>query len=112
MIVNHVIEMGVITEAPSTSITANGAMRTSLRLAVPTGFNDKTGKPTSYYFTVIAWRKLAEKCAKGLHPGCRVVVTGKLTGRSYTGAYGIEQHAVEIEADDVSLVDAEESHGD
>jgi single-strand DNA-binding protein len=112
MIVNHVMEMGVIAEAPRTSITAKGAMRTSFRLAVPTGFSDRAGKRTSYYFTVVVWRKLAKKCAKVLHPGCRVVVTGKLTARSYEDAQGIFQYAVEIEADDVALVAAKEDHGD
>jgi single-strand DNA-binding protein len=50
------------------------------------------------WYTVTAWRALAENCQKSLRRGDPVVVHGRLTVSSWVGRDGVEQTTLEIEA--------------
>jgi single-strand DNA-binding protein len=53
------------------------------------------------YFTVNAWRSLAENVAESLTRGTRVLVAGRLQMRSWENQEGEKRTVVEIEADEI-----------
>ena len=55
------------------------------------------------WFGVNVWRSLAEHCTASLKKGDRVVVTGRLTTRSWEVEGGERRHGLEIEASSVGL---------
>lgn len=50
------------------------------------------------WFSVNAWRSLAENCEKSLRRGDPVVVHGKLRAQTWTNSAGIEVTSFEVEA--------------
>lgn len=88
--------------AEPTLRTAGGHPVANFRVAcTPRRLNRTTGEwadaPTQW-FTVNAWRVLAENVARSLRKGDPVVVHGRLMARSYVNKDGIEVNTVEIEA--------------
>lgn len=56
----------------------------------------------STFYSVSAWRGLADNIAASLHRGDRVIVIGRLRQRTYTTATGEERLVVEVDADTVA----------
>lgn len=56
------------------------------------------GDAETQWYTVSAWRGLAENCAGSLHKGQPVVVHGRLAARTWTGKDGVEVTTHEVEA--------------
>lgn len=85
---------------------AGAAVVTSLRVAVTPRRRDR-GEEWSdgetIWFDVSAWRSAATNCAATLDQGDRVVVSGKLSQRTWTDAEGREHPALHIAADSVGL---------
>ena len=50
------------------------------------------------WYSVTAWRALADNCAQSLHTGDPVIVHGRLTVGSYVNRDGVEVHTLEVEA--------------
>ena len=78
---------------------------TSFRVAcTPRRFSRASGSwadgPTQWY-TVSAWRALAEHCAASLHTGDPVVVHGRVNMRPYVNKAGVEVVDIEVEATSV-----------
>jgi single-strand DNA-binding protein len=74
------------------------------RVAVNRRFKDEAGNwkdGDTSYFTVNAWRSLAENVAESLTRGTRVVVAGRLQMRSWETQDGDKRTVVEIEADEI-----------
>jgi len=74
----------------------------NFRLAcTPRRFNRRTGgwedAPTQWY-TVNAWRALADNCAASLHRGDPVVVHGRLLASVWTNSDGVEMTSLEVDA--------------
>jgi single-strand DNA-binding protein len=55
------------------------------------------------WFTVTAWRGLAEHCAGSLNKGDKVLVTGRLTQSSWTGQDETVRTGLEVDAASVGL---------
>jgi single-strand DNA-binding protein len=53
---------------------------------------------TTQWFTVNAWRGLAEHCERSLGRGDPVVVHGRVNARSYVAKSGVEVTELEVEA--------------
>lgn len=77
----------------------------SFRLAAtPRRYHRATGEwrdDETQWFTVNAWRALAENCAASLRRSDPVVVTGRLRAVSWTDGSGVQRTAFEIDADSV-----------
>lgn len=56
------------------------------------------GDAETQWYTVSAWRALAENCAASLHRGQPVVVHGRLSARTWAGKDGVEVTTHEVEA--------------
>ena len=78
---------GNLVEDPELRYTPNGHAVVNFRVATSERLQDRaTGEwrdsdPT--YFTVTAWRKLAENIAESLRKGDQVVIAGRMRQRGY-----------------------------
>jgi single-strand DNA-binding protein len=81
---------------------AAGVPVASFRLAcTPRKFNRRTetwSDGLTQWYTVSAWRGLADNCATSLRRGDPVVVHGRLEARTYVNANGVEVLSLEIDA--------------
>jgi single-strand DNA-binding protein len=101
---NQVTIVGNLTDDPELRYTPNGAAVCKFRIAVNRRIPDGAGgwkDAEASYFTVNAWRSLAENAAESLTRGARVVVSGRLQYRSWENQDGDKRTAVEIEADEL-----------
>ena len=77
---NQVTIVGNLTDDPELRYTPNGAAVAKFRVAVSPRFKDENGQwkdGDTSYFSISAWRALAENAAESLTRGTRVVVTGR-----------------------------------
>ncbi|WP_310964255.1 single-stranded DNA-binding protein [Nocardioides terrisoli] len=85
-----------------TSRDASGTPVASFRVATtPRRFDKKSGEwvdGDTQWYSVTAWRQLAENCTVSLHRGDPVVVHGRLTAESWTNRAGITVTSMEVEA--------------
>ena len=101
---NQIIITGNLTDDPELRYTPNGAAVVKFRVAVNRRYKDEAGNwkdGETSYFTVNAWRTLAENVAESLTRGTRVVVAGRLQMRSWENQEGEKRTVIEIEADDL-----------
>lgn len=103
--VNNVSILGNLTRDPELRFTPNGTPVAGFGIAVNRRYQDKQSgewvEDTSF-FNVTAWFKLAENCAESLSKGDRVLVTGRLTQRSWEDKNGQKRSVVEIVANVVA----------
>lgn len=97
---NKAFLIGRLTQDPEMRTTPNGVSVCTLRLAV----NRRFKREETDYFTVIAWRGLADNCGKYLVKGQQIAVEGEIQTRSYEGKDGIKRTAVEIQADNIEFL--------
>lgn len=100
MSINKVIITGRLTKAPEHKTTPNGISVTTLSVAV----TRRTNREQADFFNVIAWRGLADNCAKYLVKGQQVAVAGELRTRSYEANDGSKRYVTEIQADDIEFL--------
>lgn len=81
---------------------ANGVALAKFRVAsTPRRFNRKTEQwvdGDTQWYSVTAWRQLAENCAGSLRRGDPVVIHGRLSAETWTNKAGIEVTSMDIEA--------------
>jgi len=95
---------GNLTRDPEVRYLKDGTATCSFGLAVDRRWQDRvTGEwaEATSFFDVACWRELAEHVALCVVKGSRVVVTGRLEQRSWTGDDGRVRTRVELVADDV-----------
>lgn len=100
MSINKVIITGRLTKAPEHKTTPNGVSVTTLRVAV----TRRTNREQADFFNVIAWRGLADNCAKYLVKGQQVAVARELRTRSYEANDGSKRYVTEIQAEDIEFL--------
>jgi|YelNatPaOPRAMG01_1025707.scaffolds.fasta_scaffold09193_7 single-strand DNA-binding protein len=100
---NRVILIGRIASEPVFRHTPSGLAVTTLRLAVNRPVASPDGKNADF-FTIVAWRDLAEKVANATK-GRLVCVEGKLRERSWIAPDGTKRRVVEIFADSFRFLD-------
>jgi len=96
--------VGNLTDDPELRYTPNGAAVAKFRVAVNRRYKDQSGEwkdGDTSYFTVNAWRTLAENVAESLTRGANVIVVGRLQQRSWETQEGDKRTVIEIEADEV-----------
>lgn len=99
--------VGNVGREPRQRVVASGVAVADFRVAsTPRRFDKSTNSWTDVgttWFAVTCWRTLAEHCAQSLKKGDRVIVTGKLTTRTWSNDQGEERSSLEIEAAAVGL---------
>ncbi len=105
---NKIMLIGHLGHDPQLTVTGEGTPVTKFSLAVDRRYKTPTGESheETEWFTVIAWRNLAELTEQYLHKGSKVLVEGRLTQRKYTDKSGSQRTAVEVQATNVVFLDA------
>ena len=101
---NRVEFIGNLSKAPDVKQTTSGKTVCSLTIAVNRRYKDADGKTTADFFSVQAWEKLAELCARYLDKGSKVFVSGELRNRSYEAKDGSKRTVTEIIANEVEFL--------
>lgn len=97
--------VGNVTADPDTIFAQNGNCKVSFGIAVDRNWKDPKSdewKSETSFFNVIAWDPLASEGVRVITKGMRLVVTGRLTQRTYEKE-GEKRSVVEIVADDIAV---------
>lgn len=101
---NHVSMIGRLTKTPDIRQTNTGKNVCAFTLAVNRRYKDADGKTTADFFSVQAWEKLAELCARYLDKGSKVFISGELRNRSYEAKDGTKRTITEIIAEQLEFL--------
>lgn len=107
---NKAILIGRLTRDPELRSTSNDISVTSFTVAVDRNFTNQQGEKETDFIPVVAWRKLAETCAKYLEKGRLVAVSGRMQVRSYEAKDGSKRYVTEVVADEVQFLERMEEH--
>ena len=102
---NNVSMIAHLTRDVELRYTPQGTAVATIGVAVNDGFGDKK---QSFFFNVVVWKDLAERCNQYLSKGKKIAVTGKLTQRSWENTEGKRQSVVEILAFNVEFLSPKE----
>lgn len=95
---------GNLVDDPELHFTPAGTAVARFRVASTPRYQDQRGQwkdGDTLFLSCNAWRQLGENAAESLRKGMRVLVTGRLTQRSYDSENG-KRTVYEVEADDVA----------
>ena len=101
---NKVIIIGNLTRDPEKHTTTGGTNKCSFTVAVQRKHANPQGVKEADFFPVVAWRQLADSCAKYLTKGRKVCVAGSLQTRSYDAQDGTKRTVFEVVAEDVEFL--------
>ena len=96
---NQVIFVGNVGRDPEERTVSGDVKVCNFSLAVDEG-KDKD----PLWLTIVAWRKLAEQVKQYVKKGTPVLVSGRLSIRTYTDKTGVERTAVEVIASDIRFL--------
>lgn len=100
---NNVTVIGNLADDPELRYTPAGHPVCTIRVAVNRRVRngDEWDDRLDGFFTAVIWREHAENIAESLRRGDRVLVTGRLTCRSYEAQDGATRWVTEIQAEEV-----------
>jgi len=101
---NDVILVGNLTRDVEIRFTNSGSAVATFDLAVNRRWQSRDSKEWEEevsYFTVTAWRELAENVGESLSQGDRVMVSGRMQQRSWESREGEKRYKVEVVADEI-----------
>ena len=99
--------IGNVTRDPELKNTPSGQSVVSFGVATNLVWTDQGGqqqKKTEFH-NIIAWRKLAEVCAKYLKKGSKVYIEGRLQTTDWAGQDGVKRYRTEIVAENMIMLD-------
>ena len=102
---NKVILIGNLARTPELRVTSTGVSVCNFTIAVNRRIPNAQGVREADFIPVVAWRQLAELCAKYLDKGRKCAVIGQIQNRSYETADGQKRFVTEIFADEVEFLD-------
>jgi single-strand DNA-binding protein len=104
---NKVMIIGNVGTDPEMRYTASGDAMTTFRVATNFRFTSREGerREETEWFSIVAWRNLAEQCSQYLQKGRRVYVEGRLRTRSWDTPDGQRRFRTEVIADRVIFLD-------
>lgn len=109
---NKVFLIGNLTKDPEMRSTQSGVAVCNFSIAVNRRFrNAQTGQQETDFLNVIAWRQLAELCAKYLAKGRKVAIAGSIQTRTYEAKDGSKRTTFDIVADEVEFLSANQNGG-
>ena len=108
---NKAILIGRLTKDPELRSTSNNISVTSFTIAVDRNFTNQQGERETDFIPVVAWRSLAETCARYLTKGRLVAVSGRMQVRSYEGNDGLRRYITEVVADEVQFLERNPNSG-
>lgn len=102
----QLIIAGNLGKDPEMRYTSSGVPYCNFSVAVTEAWTNDQGQrqEDTTWYSVTVWRKQAENCAQYLHKGSKVLVTGKVKARSYTGRDGNLGASLDVKATDVKFL--------
>jgi single-strand DNA-binding protein len=100
--------IGNLTRDPELRNTPSGQSVASFSIATNMVWTDASGqqqKKTEFH-NIVAWRKLAEICAKYLKKGSKVYLEGRLQTTDWQGQDGVKRYRTEIVAENMIMLDS------
>lgn len=103
---NKIMLIGNLGRDPEMNYTPAGVALTRFSLAVSRTSRNQNGErqTETEWFSITAWRQLAETCSTYLKKGQKVFIEGRLQTRKYTDRNGVERTAVEVIASDMEML--------
>ncbi len=108
MNLNKAMLIGNLTRDPEMRNTPSGQNVASFSIATNLVWTDQSGqqqKKTEFH-NIIAWRKLADICAKYLHKGSKVFIEGRLQTSDWSGQDGVKRYRTEIVTENMIMLDS------
>ena len=96
---NKVILIGNLTKDVEVMETSSGVKVAKFTLAVKRSYGEETD-----FFTIVAWRNLADNCSRFLKKGNKCAVVGSIQIRSFDGQDGTKKYVTEIVAENVEFL--------
>jgi single-strand DNA-binding protein len=93
---NKVILMGRICHDLELKTTPNGVPVLSFRMAVERGYQPKGEERKADFFSIVAWRNVAEFISRYFYKGRMILIEGELQTRQYTDKNNTARDVVEI----------------
>ena len=109
---NKVILVGNLTRDPELNTTTSGISYCRFSIAVQRRFANSDGERDVDFINIVAWRALADHCAKYLKKGQKAGVVGTIQTRSYENKDGLKVNTFEIVADEVEFLSTKPSSED
>ncbi len=106
---NKFICIGNLTRDPESGSTPTGVHFTRFTIAVNRPYPDSNGERVADYFDIIAWRNLADRCAKYLFKGNKVGIVGSVQRRQYENRDDIKVTTFDVVADEVEFLGGKSS---
>lgn len=107
---NKVFLIGNLTRDPELTSTTSGVQMCRFGLAVNRNYSNADGVRETDFFNITAWRGNAEKCAKYLHKGNKVGISGNIQMRTYE-VNGEKRTNYDIIVEDVEFLTPRGSEG-
>ena len=107
MNLNKAMIIGNLTRDPELRNTPSGQNVVSFSVATNLVWTDQSGQQQkkAEFHNIVAWRKLADICAKYLHKGSKIYIEGRLQTRDWTGQDGVKRYRTEIIANNMIMLD-------
>lgn len=99
---NHIIIHGRVCNDIEVKTTQSGIAVATFSVAVDRQYKSGEDKITDF-FSVTAWRGLAEMIGRNFHKGKEIIIGGKMQSRKYVDKSGNNRIAWEILADEVDF---------
>ncbi len=101
-LVNSVTLIGNLGADPKVKEFGDGGMVANFSVATKEYFKEKDEfKTRTYWHNVVAWGKEAKKVQEKCTKGTEVVLSGKLTNRSYEDAKGVKHWIYEVVVNEI-----------
>ena len=101
---NKVFLIGNLTRDPELSTTNSGISVCRISIAVSRRFANADGSRETDFFNVVAWRAIAENCAKYLKKGSKIAIMGSIQNHSYDAQDGTKRYATDITAEEIEFL--------
>lgn len=110
---NRVILIGRLTRDPELRYTPGGQAVCNIGLAIGREWKNKDGEKQkeTTFLRIVVWGKTGESCGSYLKKGREVLIEGRLQSRSWEGADGKKNSAVEVVADSVQFLGGRDRAG-
>ena len=103
---NSVVIMGRLTNAPELKTTEGGLSVTSFSVANQRNYKNAQGEKDTDFYDIVAWRTTAEFICRNFKKGSMIAIKGHLQTRKYTDKNGNNRTSLEIVAEEVFFGDS------
>jgi single-strand DNA-binding protein len=107
MNLNKAMIIGNLTKDPEIRQTGSGMQVASFSVATNMVWKDASGQKQEKveFHNIVAWKNLADICARYLKKGSKVYVEGRLQTRDWQGKDGLKRYTTEIVAENMIMLD-------